>query len=127
MILNTELLFLTTGIVSFLTALVGLTALLSIARQVRTRLPRRAVSTGVEPIVEDVTLPHWSVDETKPTVSPETGMEKLRLAVQANATAPVTLAIEPENGPTRQQRTVQRLIEYLKEESTKTPAPVSPV
>lgn len=127
MTLNTEMLLLTTWMVSFLGLLVGLTALLSLARQVRTRLPRRALDVADEPIVEEITLPRWSVEETKPTVPSDTALEKLRQAVRANASDPVTLAIEPESGPTRQQRTVQRLIEYLKEESTKAPAPVSPV
>jgi hypothetical protein len=38
---------------------------------------------------------------------------------------PVTLSIEPEAGPSQQQRTVQRLIAYLKEESTKAATPAS--
>jgi hypothetical protein len=127
MTLYAEMLLLTTWLVSFLAVLVGLTALLSIARQVRTRLPRRAVIIAVESPVEDVTLPHWAVEETKPTVPSDAALEKLRKAVQANAADPVTLSIEPESGPTLQQRTVQRLIEYLKEESAKAPASVSPV
>lgn len=101
--------------------------MLSLARQVRARLPHRAVSVALEPLVEEVTLPHWSVNDTRPTVPSDAALEKLRQAVQANAADPVTLSIEPESGPTRQQRTVQRLIEYLKEESAKAPAPVSTV
>ena len=121
------MLLLTIWLVSFLALLVGLTALLSLARQVRTRLPRRAVIIEVESAIEDVTLPHWAAEDTKPAVPSDAALEKLRQAVRANAADPVTLSIEPESGPTRQQRTVQRLIEFLKEESAKAPAPVSPV
>jgi hypothetical protein len=109
--------------VSFLAMLLGLTALLSIARQVRLRLAHYAA----QPVANaaDDTLPAPQFADAAPTKPSAVMLEQVRTAVRDAASDPVTLVIEPDSGPTRQQRTVQRLIEYLKEESAA--APVSPV
>lgn len=123
--MNAELFLLTIGLVGFLVVLIGLTALLSIARQVRIQLMTHTVitSASIAATGED-TLPASPLLGAAPAAP---APEKLRQAVRAAASDPVTLSIEPESGPTRQQRAVQRLIDRLKEESARAAAPVSPV
>lgn len=137
MLPNAEMLLFTAVMVSFLAALIGLTAVLSIARQLRIRLARRTSKTlelaplptlgPVTILVEEDTQPTLPVMDLAPTKPSDAVLERMRAALRAAKAGSVTLAVEPESGPTQQQRAVQRLIEYLKEESTKSPAPVGPV
>lgn len=129
-----ELLLLSLGMVSFLAVLLGLTAFLSIARQVRLWLGYRQAFTSpshLAPVVNDDThpsllvVPALVVEDASPTRPSEATRRELRAMLRGAIANPVTLSIEPEAGPTQQQRTVQRLIEYLKEESAKVPTPAS--
>ncbi len=126
-----ELFLFAIGMVNFLALLLGLTTLLSIARQVRIRLSRQFVPTSAPSAemaaAEDDTVPALGLVDSAPTKPSSTALEELRSTMRTASSEPVTFFIEPDAGPTHQQRTIQRLIEYLKEESSKTAAPVSPV
>lgn len=124
-----ELYLLAIGMVNFLAVLLGLTALLSIARKVRVRLSRRFAPalSSVIPGGGDDTVPAFRWADPAPTKPSHGTLEEYRSRIQNASSDPVSFFIEPDPGPTRQQRTVQRLIDYLKEESTKTAAPASPV
>ena len=120
--------------VSFLAVLLGLTAFLSIARQVRLWLGYRLASASpshVARVLNDDThpsllvVPALVVEDAAPTRPSEATRRELRAMLRGAISNPVTLSIEPEAGPSQQQRTVQRLIEYLKEESAKAPSPAS--
>jgi hypothetical protein len=122
-----ELSLLAIGMVNFLAVLLGLTALLSIARKLRVRLSRRHASvpsSGI-PAWGDDTVPAFRWVDLAPTKPSNGTFEEYRSRIKNAGSDPVTFVIEPDTGPTRQQRTVQRLIDYLKEESSKTAAPAS--
>jgi hypothetical protein len=124
-----ELALLAIGMVTFLAALLALTVFLSFARKLRIRLSRRLMPAPSSEIStwSDDTVPAFRWADPAPT-KPSTGtLEEYRSFMRNASSEPVTLFIEPDAGPTRQQRTVQRLIDYLKEESSKTAAPASPV
>ena len=104
-----ELFLLAAGLSVFLLSLLWLTALLSIARQLRLRLLGRSREIGA--------VPAMSPRAEAPTIP--TMSASLRLALREAAPGDATLLIEPGSGPSAQQRTVQRLIAYLQEESAK--------
>lgn len=131
-----ELFLLAVGMVNFLAMLLGLTAFLSIARQLRIRLTRPSAAGPGLPVTasmrEDDNLPSLLVVpalhvlDAAPTKPSDAALEQFRAAMRESSSEPLTLSIVPDVGPTRQQRAVQRLIDYLKEESSKATAPVSP-
>jgi hypothetical protein len=129
-----ELFLLAVGMVNFLVVLLGLTAFLSIARQVRLWMgyrPSSATESPIPRVVNDDThpslpvVPAMLVKDAEPTRPSEATRRELRAMLRGAVSNPVTLSIEPEAGPSQQQRTVQRLIAYLKEESTKAATPAS--
>lgn len=99
--MDAELFLLTIAFVSFLAVLIGLTALLSIARQVRIQRMAHTVSTSVSIAVAERDTP------PAPPIVP--ALEKPRQAMPVSASDAATLPIELESGPTHQQRPVQRL------------------
>lgn len=131
-----EAIILTTGALGFLALVLGVAACLSALRKWRVHRSEQAYQAeltasrlrvlGVyEPIpapettpapVESGALPASVSPPATPTDDPQ-----WQLPVQAGDPDLVNLIIEPEQGPTRQQQNIQRLIAYLKDEANQPP------
>ncbi len=121
-----EMIIFTLGVVGFLLCLLTLIAVLSIFRQRRAWKEQQADTrtrppTGLaEAIKNSEALKHSEVaPPPKMPIKPKTKPipEHHRLPVREAAPDQVVIQIEPSEDPTRDQRNVQRLIAFLKDES----------
>ena len=116
--------------VAFVAALFGVVVLLSLLRRRRNR-PQPSVAEIFSKL-SDETRPMNAIDDTQqivplgaltarlinPTAPKRPPLpDAQRLPVQAGTPDQVVLSIERSNEPTRDQRNVQKLIEYLKQET----------
>ena len=115
--------------VAFVATLFGVVALLSLLRR-RRNPPQPSVAEIFAPL-SDETRPMNAVEDTQqfvplasltarlvdPTAKRAPLPDVQRLPVQAGTPDQVVLSIEPSEGPTRDQRNVQKLIEFLKQET----------
>ena len=115
--------------VAFVAALFSVVALLSLLRR-RRNPPQPSVAEIFAPL-SDETRPMSAVEDTQqfvplgsltarlmdPTAKRAPLPDVQRLPVQAGTPDQVVLSIEPSEGPTRDQRNVQKLIEFLKQET----------
>jgi hypothetical protein len=119
--------------VAFVAALFGVVALLSLLRRLRDR-PRQSVAEIFSPL-SDETRPMSAIEDTQqfaplaahiiepaPAVKRVPLPDRVRLPVQPGTPDQVVLSIEPNEGPTRDQRNVQKLIEFLKQETAEADA-----
>jgi hypothetical protein len=119
--------------VAFVATLFGVVALLSLLRRRRNR-PELSVAE-IFSTLSDETRPMNAIEDTQqivpfatlgsltarlinPTRPPQHPLlpDAQRLPVQPGTPDQVVLSIEPSEGPTREQRNVQKLIEFLKQD-----------
>jgi hypothetical protein len=135
---NAETMLITTVVITLLASLLFLIAIISMLRQWRNyryqhRLNLQLAQQPVLPI--PVVIPALT-PQTTPIVIPSTPTltsvpkpqmphvpENYRLSRHNSTPDQVILSIEPQDGPTRDQLNVQKLIDFLKQEIAK-PAPV---
>ena len=114
---------------AFVAALFGVVSLLSFLRR-RRNPPKPSVAEIFAPL-SDETRPMSAVDDTQqfmplgalttrlmnPNATPKRAPlpNIQRPTPQANAAEPVVLSIDPIDGPTRDERNIQKLIEFLKQ------------
>jgi hypothetical protein len=125
---RSDLFVLAVGMSLFVTTLVAVTMLLSLARQSRTWRAQRSKQRLELASLEGVFAapkPLPILPRVIVAALPERDLAAERQSWVLHDAAPDHFMIEPENGPTRHERNVQRLIAYLKEEAGKTAAPVS--
>jgi len=111
--------------VVFVAALLIVVASLSLLR--RWRLRRRETLADIFAAFSEETRPMSAVEDSQrlisfivdptPTVKRTPLPDSFRLPVQPGTPDQVVLSIEPEEGPTRDQRNVQKLIDFLKQET----------
>ena len=121
--------------VAFVAALFGVVALLSLLRR-RRSVPPQSVAE-IFSTLSDETRPMNAVEDTQQIVPLGSLTARLinptppklaplpadqRLPVQPGTPDQVVLSIEPSEGPTREQRNVQKLIDFLKQETAETGA-----
>jgi hypothetical protein len=130
---ETQVSLITSITITFILTLFGLIGALSLLR--RWRDDRRQRELAELAFSLEVTQPNPAVqdDETQPVpVDPDPTPKRnpipphLRLPVQPGTPEQVVLSIEPVEGPTREQQSVQRLIDHLKKE-TPTAEPIQRV
>ncbi|NWG18566.1 MAG: hypothetical protein HXY41_18240 [Chloroflexi bacterium] len=108
----------------FVAAIVGLIALASILRQRRNHMADRA-RAALQPIpIITAAAPQPSPRPTpKPSPRVSTPLpDYQRLPLQNGSPDQVVMFIEPVEGPTREQINVQKLIDFLKQETIKSNA-----
>ncbi|MBZ0287557.1 MAG: hypothetical protein K8I30_08075 [Anaerolineae bacterium] len=122
--------------VAFVAALFAVVALLSLLRRLRHH-PQQSVAEIFAPL-SDETRPMNAYEDTQqfpalaalarhtapksPPVKRLPLPDSLRMPVQPGTPDQVVLSIEPNEGPTRDQRNVQKLIEFLKQETVEADA-----
>jgi hypothetical protein len=112
--------------VVFVAALLGVVTFLSLLR----RLRRRETLADIFAAFSDETRPMTAIEESQQFVpvkvdpKPAKQLPPLpntaQLKTQTASTDHLLLAIEPLEGPTRDQRNVQKLIDFLKQETADT-------
>jgi hypothetical protein len=107
--------------IAFLASLIALIGVMSLLRQWRMRqqqVSQAAAELAKPALVETVPPP------PAPITPPDTITKPIQLPIPEAYRLPaqdgeVVISIEPDSGPTRDQRNVQRLIEFLKTEMSK--------
>jgi hypothetical protein len=113
---NAEVLLIAIISVTFLSALLGTVIALSMARRWHRYQPN-ALSHSQVPAVNPSVIP-LSVPQVQAVAIPKriTIPNPYRIPTQQGSLDQVILSIEPSDGPNRDQRNVQKLIEFLKSE-----------
>jgi hypothetical protein len=111
--------------VVFVAALLGVVTFLSLLRRLRQR--RRETLADIFAAFSDETRPMTAIEESQQFVpikadpKPAKQLPPLpntaNLKTQTSSTDHLLLSIEPLEGPTRDQRNVQKLIDFLKQET----------
>jgi hypothetical protein len=114
--------------VVFVAALLGVVTFLSLLRRLRQR--RRETLADIFAAFSDETRPMTAIEESQQFVplniesKPAKQLPPLpntaNLKTQITSTDHLLLSIEPLEGPTRDQRNVQKLIDFLKQETAAT-------
>jgi hypothetical protein len=114
---NAEILLIALIMGVLLASLSGMIAVFSLARRWRRYQPRPQPIELPRPTLSASMIP-VSVPALETAVIPKriTIPEHYRMPVQPGTPDQVTLSIQPSDGPTRDQRNVQKLIEFLKRE-----------
>jgi hypothetical protein len=108
----------------FVAAILGLIALASILRQRRNYMADRA-RAALQPVPILAATPPPPMPRPAPKPSPRVSMplpDYQRLPQQNGSPDQVVMVIEPVEGPTRDQVNVQKLIDFLKQETVKSNA-----
>jgi hypothetical protein len=111
--------------VVFVAALLGVVSFLSLLRRLRQR--RRETLADIFAAFSDETRPMTAIEESQQFVPIQAEPKPAKLLPplpntallknQASSTDHLLLSIEPLDGPTRDQRNVQKLINFLKQET----------
>jgi hypothetical protein len=125
---GTQIHLIVTVAAAFVSALFGVVFMLSALRRLRGRKRQSVAEVFAE--MSDETRPMSAVEDTQQIVlrkmpaldTPRVPRrdplpEPMRLPVQPGTPEQVVLSIEPVEGPTRDQRNVQKLIDFLKQET----------
>lgn len=116
---NAQVAFITIFAVGFLTALYSLIILISGLRRLRSYRLQRALEAAPQP---EPALPPPTAElirqtkEFAPIARPTPIPEPFRIPIQKGTPEQVILSIDPLDGPNIDQRNVQKLIEFLKQE-----------
>jgi hypothetical protein len=112
--------------VVFVAALLGVVSFLSLLRRRRQR--RRETLADIFAAFSDETRPMTAIEESQQFVPIQAEPKRAKqlpplpntalLKNQVSSTDHLLLSIEPLDGPTRDQRNVQKLINFLKQETT---------
>ncbi|MBZ0281715.1 MAG: hypothetical protein K8L97_13335 [Anaerolineae bacterium] len=116
---NAQVAFITVFAVGFLSAIYSLIILISGLRRLRGIRHQRALEAAPE---SEAMLPPPTAElirqtsEFAPIARPKPIPEPFRIPIQKGTPEQVILSIEPLDGPNTDQRNVQKLIEFLKQE-----------
>jgi hypothetical protein len=99
----------------FVSGIFCLTIMLTMLRQIRHR--RQVILAEYTPPAKLQTGTMRRITSTQPMVRITPIPDKWRIPVQTGTPNQVILSIEPEEGPTGDQRNVQKLIDFLKREA----------
>jgi hypothetical protein len=113
---NAQILLIAIISVTFLAALFATTVVLSLAR--RWHRYQLAPEGNTSRPALNASITPASIPQVEPVVIPKriTVPDQYRLPVQQGTPDQVILSIQPSDGPNRDQRNVQKLIEFLKSE-----------
>jgi hypothetical protein len=115
---NAEVLLIAVILLTFLATLLGTVVALSLVRrwhryqpEATTHMPLPTLNASITPL---------TIPKVEPIVIPKriTIPDQYRIPIRQGTPDQVVLSIQPSDGPNRDQRNVQKLIEFLKSEIT---------